>query len=101
MLFSAFHLLLTYVPLQVRPGSPGPANQGQERASVSNDNNILLDPDILNDHVTQVTTLLLLLMYLPQHVPSVPKSPIFRRFGLNHPFFVILFVTFFLVIFVI
>ena len=41
--------------LEVRPGSPGPANAGQERASVSNDNNILLDPDILTDHVTQVT----------------------------------------------
>ena len=26
----------------------------QERASVSNDNNILLDPDVLTDHVTQV-----------------------------------------------
>ena len=28
------------------------------RASVSNDNNILLDPDILTDHVTQVSVIL-------------------------------------------
>jgi len=46
--------------LEVRPGSPGPANAGQERASVSNDNNILLDPDILTDHVTQVLVLTVL-----------------------------------------
>ena len=46
---------MNFFLLQVRPGSPGPANAGQERASVSNDNNILLDPDILTDHVTQVT----------------------------------------------
>jgi len=32
----------------------------QERASVSNDNNILLDPDILTDHVTQVLVLTVL-----------------------------------------
>jgi hypothetical protein len=31
------------------------AQEHQEpRGSVSNDNNILLDPDILTDHVTQV-----------------------------------------------
>ena len=46
--------MLQFYLWQVRPGSPGPANAGQERASVSNDNNILLDPDILTDHVTQV-----------------------------------------------
>jgi len=46
--------------LEVCPGSPGPANAGQERASVSNDNNILLDPDILTDHVTQVLVLTVL-----------------------------------------
>ena len=34
----------------------GLAGQHQERASVSNDNNILLDPDILTDHVTQVAS---------------------------------------------
>ena len=50
---------MNFCLLQVRPGSPGPANAGQERASVSNDNNILLDPDILTDHVTQVTKVLL------------------------------------------
>jgi len=32
----------------------------QERGSVSNDNNILLDPDILTDHVTQVLVLTVL-----------------------------------------
>merc|ERR1712045_196842 len=36
--------------------SPQPSNV-QERASVSNDNNILLDPDVLTDHVTQVLVL--------------------------------------------
>lgn len=33
------------------------AQHPQERASVSNDNNILLDPDVLTDHVTQVLVL--------------------------------------------
>ena len=33
---------------------PSAAQHPPERASVSNDNNILLDPDVLTDHVTQV-----------------------------------------------
>ena len=37
------------------PHSAAPAaGHPPERASVSNDNNILLDPDVLTDHVTQV-----------------------------------------------
>jgi neurofibromin 1 len=43
--------------LLVRPGSPG---AGQERVSVSNDNNILLDPEILTDNMTQVLVLTVL-----------------------------------------
>jgi len=39
--------------------SPQPSGV-QERASVSNDNNILLDPDVLSDHVTQVLVLTVL-----------------------------------------
>merc|ERR550532_3221749 len=39
--------------------SPQPSSV-QERASVSNDNNILLDPDVLSDHVTQVLVLTVL-----------------------------------------
>jgi len=38
----------------------GVGNNVQERGSVSNDNNILLDPDILTDHVTQVLVLTVL-----------------------------------------
>ena len=40
--------------------TPQLASANQERASVSNDNNILLDPDILTDQVTQVLVLTVL-----------------------------------------
>ena len=42
------------------PQLSSPQPSVQERASVSNDNNILLDPDVLSDHVTQVLVLTVL-----------------------------------------
>ena len=40
--------------------APSSASQEQPRGSVSNENNILLDPDVLTDHVTQVLVLTVL-----------------------------------------
>lgn len=42
----------------------------QERGSVSNDNNILLDPDILTHHVTQVCSDNVIDNYVQLHVPG-------------------------------